>query len=1132
MWIVRLALRRPYTFAVLALLLLILGPVAIVETPTDIFPNINIPVVAMIWNYTGLSPEQMANRIVLLSERTLTTTVNDIEHIESQSLNGIAVIKIFFQPNVNIADANAQVTAIAQTQLRQLPQGTTPPLILQYSASSVPIIQLGLSGQGLSEQQLNDFGLNFIRTQLVTIPGAGIPYPYGGKQRQVQVDLNLQALQSKGLAPADIVSTISSQNLILPSGSIKVQGFEYQVETNSAPSTIEGLNNLPVRSVNGSMVYLHDVAHVRDGFPPQTNIVRVDGQRASLLSVIKTGDASTLDIIAGVRSKLPAIQTQLPPQLKITPLADQSIFVRASINGVVREGIIAACLTALMILLFLGSLQSTIIIAVSIPLSIISSLLVLAALGETINIMTLGGLALAVGILVDDATVAIENINRNLENGKALEQAILDGSAEIAVPALVSTISICIVFVPMFFLSGVAKYLFVPLAEAVVFAMLASYLLSRTVVPTMALYLLKEHDEEQVEAKRTSRNPFTRFQLGFERGFERFRGGYQSILELCIARPALFMLLFFGFTLTSAVLLFPFLGQDFFPSVDAGRFTLHVRARTGTRIEETARLCDQIDRTIREYIPAKELTTVIDNIGLPYSGINLTYSNSAPVGPGDADIQVSLAAKHHPTDVYVQQLRAALAQRFPGTIFYELPSDMITQILNFGLPAPIDIQISGPNLQGNRDYATKLLDQIRYVPGTADLRIQQPFNNPRLFVAVDRTKSAQAGLKQNDVAQSLLSATSGSFQTSPTFFLDPTNNVSYNIAVQSPQYNLDTLNDLANIPITASGAALSSNSSSGSSAGAYSAAGGVNLPSAPSSLAAIMPQSSITGVRAPQILGNLATFTQGQEMATVSHYNIASAIDIYGNVVNSDLSSVNKRIEAIVTKTKNQMPHGSRLTIRGQVQTMLTSFQGLYYGLAFSIVLVYLLIVVNFQSWLDPFIIISGLPAALSGIVWFLFLTGTRVSVPALTGAIMCMGVATSNSILVVSFARDHLEQHPGEATESAIAAGFTRFRPVLMTALAMIIGMVPMALGLGDGGEENAPLGRAVIGGLLFATVSTLFFIPTFFSVVHTRLERKRVEREKKKRDNEAAKHQREAEGRSPGQRSGTVPGQENATA
>ena len=1130
MWIVRLALRRPYTFAVLALLLLVLGPIAIVETPTDIFPNINIPVVAMIWNYTGLSPEQMANRIVFLSERTLTTTVNNIEHIESQSLNGIAVIKIFFQPNVNIADANAQVTAIAQTQLRQLPQGTTPPLILQYSASSVPIIQLGLSGQGLSEQQLNDFGLNFIRTQLVTIPGAGIPYPYGGKQRQVQVDLNLQALQSKGLAPADIVSTISTQNLILPSGTLKVQGFEYQVETNSAPSTIQGLNDLPIRSVNGNMVYMHDVAHVRDGFPPQTNIVRVDGQRASLLSVIKTGEASTLDIIAGVRSKLPAIQAQLPAQLKITPLADQSLFVRASIDGVVREGIIAACLTALMILLFLGSLQSTIIIAVSIPLSIISSLLVLSALGETINIMTLGGLALAVGILVDDATVAIENINRNLENGKALEQAILDGSAEIAVPALVSTISICIVFVPMFFLSGVAKYLFVPLAEAVVFAMLASYLLSRTVVPTMALYLLKEHDDEQVEAKRTSRNPFTRFQIGFERGFERVRHGYQSILELCIARPAIFMLLFFGFTLTSAALLFPFLGQDFFPSVDAGRFTLHVRARTGTRIEETARLCDQVDSTIRQIIPAGELTTIIDNIGLPYSGINLTYSNSAPVGPGDADIQVSLATKHHPTDVYVQKLRAVLAERFPGTIFYELPSDMITQILNFGLPAPIDIQISGPDLQGNRNFATKLLNQIRYVPGTADLRIQQPFDNPRLFVAVDRTKSAQLGLRQNDVAQSLLSATSGSFQTSPTFFLDPTNNVSYNIAVQSPQYNLDTLNDLANIPITASGGALSGNGSSGSSVSANPSPGGVNLASAPSSLAAIMPQSSITGARPPQILGNLASFTQGDEMATVSHYNIASAIDIYGNVVNSDLASVNNRIEKIVAQTKNQMPHGSRLTIRGQVQTMLTSFQGLYYGLAFSIVLVYLLIVVNFQSWLDPFIIISGLPAALSGIVWFLFLTGTRVSVPALTGAIMCMGVATSNSILVVSFARDHLEQHPGEATESAIAAGFTRFRPVIMTALAMMIGMVPMALGLGDGGEENAPLGRAVIGGLLFATVSTLFFIPTFFSIVHTRLERKRVERDKKKHDSEAAKRERASQ--RAGSATGPGTGQENATA
>ncbi len=1104
MWIVRLALRRPYTFAVLALLLLILGPIAIVETPTDIFPNINIPVVAMIWQYSGLSPEQMANRIILLSERTLTTTVNNIEHIESQSLNGIGIIKIFFQPNVNIADANAQVAAIAQTQLRQLPPGTTPPLILQYSASSVPIVQLGLSGQGLSEQQLNDFGLNFIRTQLVTVPGAGIPYPYGGKQRQVQVDLNLQALQSKGLAPTDVVATVGSQNLILPSGTMKVNELEYEVETNSAPSTIQGLNDLPIRSVGGNMVYLHDVAHVRDGFPPQTNIVRVNGQRSSLLSVIKTGDASTLDIVAGVRGKLPGLLAQLPPELRITPLGDQSLFVRASINGVAREALIAALLTAVMILLFLGSLRSTIIVAVSIPLSIISSLLVLAALGETINIMTLGGLALAVGILVDDATVEVENINRNLEEGKAVEQAILDGAAQIAVPALVATISICIVFVPMFFLSGVAKYLFVPLAEAVVFAMLASYILSRTIVPTMAMYLLKEHDEDEAAGRGQSRNPLVRFQLGFERLFEKLRLGYQSVLELCIARTGLFMLLFFGFTITSAVFLFQFLGQDFFPSTDAGRFTMHVRARTGTRIEETARLCDQVDHTIREIIPAAELTTIIDNIGLPFSGINLTYSNSAPVGPADADIQVSLNEKHHPTDIYVQRLRTELARRFPGATFYELPSDIITQILNFGLPSPLDVQIVGPNLEGNRAFAVKLLDKMRYVPGTADLRIQQPFNQPRLFVDVDRSKSAQLGLKQNDVAQSLLSATSGSFQTSPTFFLDPKNNVSYNIAVQSPQYNLDTLNDLANIPINVAGAGGSSNGSANAGAGAGTSYGptGGNLPSAPTSLAAIMPQSSITGSRPSQILGNLASFTQGEEMATVTHYNISPAIDIYGNVVNSDLAGVNTRLEKVIAGMKNQLPHGSQLTIRGQVQTMHSSFQGLYFGLAFSIVLVYLLIVVNFQSWLDPFIIISGLPAALSGIVWFLFITGTHISVPALTGAIMCMGVATSNSILVVSFAREHLEQHPGEAIESALAAGFTRFRPVIMTALAMIIGMLPMALGLGDGGEENAPLGRAVIGGLLFATVSTLFFVPTFFSVVHSRLERKRVERQTKLRE------------------------------
>jgi multidrug efflux pump subunit AcrB len=1094
MWIVRLALRRPYTFAVLALLLMIIGPLAIVNTPTDIFPNINIPVIAMVWQYAGLSPEQMANRIVLLSERSLTTTVNDIEHVESQSMNGIGVIKIFFQPKANIATAVAQVTAIAQTQLRQLPAGTTPPLIIQYNASSVPILQIGLSGQGLSEQQLNDLGLNFIRTQLVTIPGAGIPYPYGGKQRQVQVDINLEALQSKGLSPSDVVNTIGAQNLILPSGTIKLGSLEYEIETNSAPTTIDGLNDLPIRSVNGAMVYIHDVAHVRDGFPPQTNIVRVDGQRASLLSVIKTGDASTLDIVQGIRDKLPQIKAQLTPALRTTLLGDQSVFVRASIDGVVREAIIAACLTALMILLFLGSWRSTIIIAVSIPLSILSSLLLLSLLGETINIMTLGGLALAVGILVDDATVEVENINRNLDEGKAMEQAILDAASQIAVPALVATLSICIVFVPMFFLTGVARYLFVPLAESVVFAMLASYLLSRTIVPTMALYLLKEIDEADVEKKHSSRNPLVRFQLGFERGFEKVRSGYQSVLELCLEHAGVFMAIFFAFTLLSAAGLYPFLGQDFFPSVDSGQFKLHMRARTGLRIEETARLCDEVDQTIREVIPKSEVVTIIDNIGLPYSGLNTAYSNSATVGPADADIQVSLTEKHHPTPAYVDQLRRVLAARFPGTLFYELPVDMVTQILNFGAPAPIDIQIVGPNLVGNRDFATKVLDKIKFVAGTVDLRIQQPFNDPRLFVDIDRTKSSQLGLEQKDVTNSLLTATSGSFQTSPTFFLDPKNNVSYNIAVQSPQYNLDTLQDLANIPLTAG-------SGGAASGGAGSGTGGttstVSAPAAPSGLASLMPSSPLMSTPPAQILGNVASFTTGAEMATVSHYNIASAIDIYGNVSHSDLKSVADAIEKILAQMKDQLPRGSRMVVRGQVQTMHSSFIGLYAGLAFSIGLVYLLIVVNFQSWLDPFIIISGLPAALSGIVWFLFLTHTRISVPALTGAIMCMGVATSNSILVISFARERLEENVGEARMSAIEAGSTRFRPVIMTALAMIIGMVPMALGLGDGGEQNAPLGRAVIGGLLFGTVSTLLFVPTFFSVVHTWLARKRDERE-----------------------------------
>ena len=1051
MWIVRLALRRPYTFVVLSILLLILGPITILRTPTDIFPNIDIPVVSIVWQYAGLSADQMSNRIVTITERTLSTTVNNIEHVESQSLNGIAVVKIFFQPHVDISTAIAQVTAISQTQLRQLPQGTTPPLVIAYNASSVPILQLALSGKGLSEQELNDLGQNFLRPQLITVEGTAIPYSYGGKQRQVQVDLNTQALQAKGLAPSDVTNAIGNQNLILPSGTTKMGLFEYNVEINGSPDDVSELNNVPIKVVNGTPIFVRDVAYVRDGFPPQTNIVRSDGQRGSLMTVLKSGDTSTLDIVKGIRTLLPQVQATLPEALRVTPIGDQSIFVRASINGVVREAIIAACLTAIMILIFLGSWRSTIIIAVSIPLSILCSIITLSALGETINIMTLGGLALAVGILVDDATVEIENINRNLEEGKEIEQAILDGAAQIAVPAFVSTLSICIVFVPMFFLSGVARYLFVPLAEAVVFAMLASYLLSRTIVPTMAKYLLKTHDEHAEEDKKKSRNPLVRLQLAFEHSFEKLRSGYHNLLKHTVGHPVVFTICFFAACLASFAL-YPWLGQDFFPAVDSGQFKLHVRAQTGTRIEETARLCDLIENSIREEIPKSEVTNILDNIGLPYSGINLSYSNSAAIGPADADIQVSLAEKHKPTDEYVHALRAKLAREFPGVTFYFLPADIVSQILNFGLPAPVDIQIVGQNVEGNRLYADKLLDQIKYVPGTTDLRIQQAFNAPKLQVDIDRTKSQEAGYTARDVANNLLVALSGSFQTSPTFWLNPKNGVSYNIATQTPQYQTDTLQGLGNLPIT-------------SSAGTT-----------------------------PQILNSLASIRHGQESATVSHYNVQPVVDIYGSVQGRDLGGVAKDIYRIVADTQKDLPRGSRVIVRGQVQTMKSSFIGLLGGLIFSIVLVYMLIVINFQSWMDPFIIIAALPAALAGIVWFLFLTHTTLSVPALTGSIMCMGVATANSILVVSFAKEQMESALS-ATEAALSAGFTRFRPVLMTALAMIIGMVPMALGLGEGGEQNAPLGRAVIGGLLLATLSTLFFVPTFFSLVHKKDKREIVE-------------------------------------
>jgi multidrug efflux pump subunit AcrB len=1075
MWIVRLALRRPYTFAVFAFLIMILGVFSITSMPTDIFPNINIPVVTVVWQYTGLSAQEMSTRIVFNSERGMTTTVNDIEHIESQSLNGIAVIKIFFQPHVDIGSAVAEVTSISQVQLRSLPPGTTPPFIIQYNASSVPVLQLGLSGDGLNEQTLNDLGQNTIRTQLATIEGAQTPFPYGGKQRQIQVDLDLNALQAKGLSPVDVVSAVNAQNIIVPSGTMKVDRFEYEIETNSAPSVVSELNNLPVKAVNGAMIYIRDVAHVRDGFPPQTNIVRVNGSRAILMSIMKTGSASTLDIIKGVRGVLAQIKDQLPPQLQINALSDQSIFVRGAINGVVREALIAACLTAIMILVFLGSWRSTVIIAVSIPLSILCSLIMLYALGETINIMTLGGLALAVGILVDDATVEIENINRNLESGKEIEQAILDGAAQIATPALVSTLSICIVFVPMFFLSGVARYLFVPMAEAVVFAMLASYLLSRTVVPTMAKYLLKEHDEEETARKHQSRNPLVRFQLGFESSFSKMRLGYLRVLTLCVDHAVLFLVLFTVFAVGSVVLLTPPLGQDFFPSVDAGQFKIHVRARTGTRIEETALLCDHIDGTIRQHIPAGELVTIVDNIGLPYSGLNLSYSTSAPIGPSDADIQVQLTEDHHPTAAYVDKLRTVLNREYPGVTFYVLPVDIVTQILNFGLSAPIDIQIVGPDLYGNRALAEKMLNEVRYVPGATDARIQQPFDYPNMTVTVDRTRAQDIGLTQSNVAGSVLVALSGSFQTTPNFYLDPKTGVTYNVAIQSPQYRLDSLAELQSMPVT-------------TGAGPAQQSSVVPAPGA--------APTAVPGVTKPiDVLGNVADVVPGAELGTVSHYNVQPVLDIYTNVDGTDLGTVTRAMQRIIDRHQqnHDLPRGSHFILRGQSETMRKSYIGLLGGLAFSILLVYLLIVVNFQSWLDPFLIIAALPAALAGIAWFLFVTHTRLSVPALTGAIMCMGVATSNSILVVTFAREQLEALVGDARRAALNAGFVRLRPVVMTALAMIIGMIPMSLGLGDGGEQNAPLGRAVIGGLLLATVATLFFVPVFFSVVHSWLEGRR---------------------------------------
>ena len=957
MWIVRLALRRPYTFIVMAIVIMILGALSIIRTPKDIFPNINIPVVSVLWNYAGLSPEQMANRITVINERSLTLTVNDIDHIESQSLNGIANIRIFFQPGANIATALSQATAMSQTQLRQLPPGSTPPLIIQYSASTVPILQLGLSGQGLSEQQLFDLGANFIRVQLADVEGAAIPWPYGGKQRQVQVDLDPAAMQSKGLSPLDVVNAINAQNIILPSGTSKIGQYEYDVEANGSPLTTAELNDLPIKNSGNTVIYVRDVAQVRDGFPPQTNIVRVNGQRAALMTAMKTGNSSTLDIISQIKSELPLIQKGLPPQLQIHYLNDQSIFVRAAIKGVVREAIIAAMLTAAMILLFLGSWRSTIIIAVSIPLSILTSLVVLSALGQTINIMTLGGFALAVGILVDDATVEVENINRNIAMGKEILTAILDGASQIAVPAFVSTLAICIVFVPMFFLTGVARHLFVPLAEAVSFAMLASYLLSRTLVPTMARYLLRghEHDAENLEAE-AQRHFLARQQVRFEHAFERLRGTYKGWLASCLGHRAWLALGVLSVAAASSLLI-PWIGQDFFPKVDSGQFTIHLRAPTGTRIEETAKLCDLVEDSIREAIPRQEVTSIIDNIGLPYSSVNLAYSNSAPIGTGDADVMVALAEDHHPTGEYVRKLRLKLAGEFPGVTFYVLPSDMVSQILNFGLPAPINVQVMGQSLRANRVFADGLMSKLKFIPGAVDLRIQEPFNLPRLQVDIDRTRTAQVGFTTREVATDLLVSLSGSFQTTPTYWMDPRTGVSYSITAQTPQYRVNSLQDIANIPV-----------------------------------------SSPSGVP-PQVLGNLASISRGSSLAAVSHYNVQPVVNIYGSVQGRDLGGVARDLDRIVGESQKDLPRGSRTVVRGQIDTMRSSFVGLLAGLVFSIVLVYLLVVVNFQSWLDPLIIISALPAGLAGILWFLFATRTTFSVPALIGSIMCVGVATSNSI-------------------------------------------------------------------------------------------------------------------------------------
>src|SRR5947207_531574 len=1065
MWIIHLALKRPYTFVVAALLLLLVTPFVLIKTPTDIFPSINIPVVSIIWNYTGLSAREIEQRIIYTQERALTTTVNNIEHIESTSYDSIGIIKLYFQPGVTISTAVAQVTAVSQTILRQLPPGATPPLIIQYDAATVPVLQYGIGSTTLSEQQTFDITLNQIRVGLVSVPGIAIPYPFGGKPRLVSVDLDPRKLQEKNLTQSDVTTAINNQALVFPSGTTKFGALQYPIDINTFPTRIDNLNELPIKVVDGTQITVGDVAQVRDGYDPQQNIVRQDGVRSTLMSVFKSGSASTLSVVSGAKQAMANVLKTVTTAVNVKEFADQSLFVRAAVSGVVREGVIAAALTALMILLFLGSWRSTIIIAVSIPLAVLSSIAVLHLIGETINLMTLGGLALAVGILVDDATVTIENVERHMSLGEKLEDAILKGAGEIALPAFVSTLCICIVFVPMFLLSGVARYLFVPLAEAVMFAVAASYILSRTLVPTLIMWFERNHhrvapatpstggqeksnpsDDGSGEDRHVAlwMRPFVALGQLFERGFDRLRTGYHDLLGKILTRRVAFAVVFLALCAGSWILV-PFLGQDFFPAVDAGSFELHVRALAGTRVEETAKLVDQVEAVIRQRVPAQELQGIIDNIGIPNSGINLSYNNTGTAGPADADILVALQQNHKPTANYVRQLRLDLHPKFPGTEFYFLPADIVTQTINFGLPAPFDIQILGRDLATDHKIAAALAQKLRSVTGAVDIRVQQPAHLQRLQFTVDRTKAAGVGLTERDVASSLLLSLSGSGQTAPSYWVDQTTGVQYLVSVRAPEYRVASLNALQSLPV---------------SAGQPGAANG-------------------------QLLTNLASFTRTNSQPIYSHYNILPVVDIFGGISNRDLGGVLSDIKPIIADVQKTLPRGTSIMLRGQALTMDSSFIGLSIGLIAAVALIYLLLVVNFQSWLDPFIILTALTGALAGVIWGLFVTGTSMTVPAMMGAIMCMGVATANSVLVVTFARQPLDEGK-DPLHAAWEAGTTRLRPVLMTALAMIIGMLPMALGLGEGGEQNAPLGRGVIGGLIIATVATLLFVPVVFSLLH----------------------------------------------